>query len=769
VSRRPMRRGRAGIRWALTASATVLLAALVTVPTSAGAIVAANGGNAPKCPTNWYCTSIPCPQGPCPEVQVGPDVDVGQNQWLYVNLYHFPANGADEAVIYYCSDQTSLPAPPLCFTPATPQGVPPSAVLSHEPVTVQPFSNGTSSLSFQVAEVGTLDPPLWGQHIISGGFDPNEKSFFCDGTQANPCSIEVSDAADFGQAPSVDNTAVIPIEFAPSSSGCPQAAEVNTESEFGIDQLLPEAARLSCLGQNPAIAVNTAEDGWNAVNQAAQGNVQVGFTDDPEASDQQAQINGNLSLIPIALSANVIGVKAVMLHNGVGYPQQSWDLTPNMVAGLISFNYSAFDSADLVPCPPQNCRLPCESKTAPCSLLMQLNVIPIKGSKIPFLDEQSYGTYVRSDQSGVTHSVFQWLCAAPNQPVTIPYTGQTVAESMTGEQELMTGLKAYGYKGTTCPSGADQFPKLTISQTTQWSADAQPNQQANKLDGATGYVPPPGFSDSQVAGFATMNWAESEYYGLSTANLQNAAGAFVAPSATSLDAALADAKVNPDGSYVFNYDDTSDPNAYPLPDLIYAAVPTAPMPAGQATQVTDLLDQILNLTGGTESADLPQGFVPLPSSVYQQALKDVTADVHVQPATTPTTTPTTSTPSAVTSYPPSSGAPQTFVAPRTVTVQGTRTVIPTTKAGPVAAKGAASGPVPPPFALASSSTRLFVPLAMVVAPILLLLGLLLLLSEPARRRTAQAAGKVGRGVGSAGTAVSSGAHSVRHWFGSGGP
>ena len=85
-------------------------------------------------------------------------------------------------------------------------------------------------------------------------------------------------------------------------------------------------------------------------------------------------------------------------------------------------------------------------------------------------------------------------------------------------------------------------------------------------------------SDASRAGFAPMNWAESLYYGLNAAQLENAAGDFVAPTAASIDAAVSDATANPDGSLAFSYT-KADAAAYPMPSVVYAAVPTTPMSA----------------------------------------------------------------------------------------------------------------------------------------------------------------------------------------------
>ena len=79
-----------------------------------------------------------------------------------------------------------------------------------------------------------------------------------------------------------------------------------------------------------------------------------------------------------------------------------------------------------------------------------------------------------------------------------------------------------------------------------------------------------------------------------------------------------------------------------MPSVIYAVVPTAPMAPTDAAAVTELLTQLLDLTGGNDTANLPQGFVPLPTTMAATATADVAKDVTSDappPETTTTTTP----------------------------------------------------------------------------------------------------------------------------------
>ena len=88
-------------------------------------------------------------------------------------------------------------------------------------------------------------------------------------------------------------------------------------------------------------------------------------------------------------------------------------------------------------------------------------------------------------------------------------------------------------------------------------------------------------ASTPCAAFGLMDTSEAQFYGLSTASLENASGNFVAPTAASLQAAAAgftpcpDADLScPAGTYSVNYADTN-PAAYPMANLTYAIVPTS--------------------------------------------------------------------------------------------------------------------------------------------------------------------------------------------------
>ncbi|MGC9961455.1 MAG: hypothetical protein ABSE47_06080 [Acidimicrobiales bacterium] len=610
-------------------------------PSTGGPSAATSTVGTASCPKGATCETIPakCPTGTvCPEIIVSPAANLGSNQWVFITAKHFPAG--DPIYVYYCMDEHSLAyyakaqGGPLCMLQATAELLSPQVVLTASP-------SGTASISFATEENPSHDGNTAFNAKIPG--TQTTGSFFCDDTP-DPCSLDMTDpllhsggTVDLSLSPA--NAAAVPISFAKPTGGCPKANFVPTASEFGIDRLFPIGAQFDCVGKAPAIAVNFARDSLSAVTALAGGAYDMAFIDDPNAADVQAALKQfrsgsrpGYALVPVALSSQVIAFKATMsaiLTNRI-FPDDTFELTPNMVAGLVTDYYAFVNSADVANCG--------SVYGGNCSLLSALNTL--NGFRGP----AEFGGYVRADASSSTSELFNWLCHAPTVPV---YLGkQRVLETKSAASILVTGLRAGGAtKVRSCPD-SDVFPSLV--NTFAWVAGSDPSVQTLKL---SGFVPPPNGSISPVAGFAPMNASEANYYGLLPAALQNAAGKFVLPTAKSLDAAVAGATHNPNGTLSPNIRD-KNPAAYPLPQIWYAVVPTGNLSATAAQADRTLLDDMLKLSAGSQTADLPTGFVPLPKSLAGAAASEIGRDVVATPTTTTTTTTipttTTTTPVAVT-------------------------------------------------------------------------------------------------------------------------
>ncbi len=107
----------------------------------------------------------------------------------------------------------------------------------------------------------------------------------------------------------------------------------------------------------------------------------------------------------------------------------------------------------------------------------------------------------------------------------------------------------------------------------------------------------------------------------------------VAPTANSLAAALTDGTQNADGTITPDYK-TQDPNAYPLPMLTYAVVPTTQKWPGFTAGDGKMLRAFIKYATGSDGQKLlPAGGFPLPPPQVQKA-DSVAAEI---PTTEPAT------------------------------------------------------------------------------------------------------------------------------------
>ncbi len=96
--------------------------------------------------------------------------------------------------------------------------------------------------------------------------------------------------------------------------------------------------------------------------------------------------------------------------------------------------------------------------------------------------------------------------------------------------------------------------------------------------------------------------------GLAIAQLQNAAGSFIAPTESAVASGLAAAAWT-DDSHAADVDGTGGPSSYPLVTLSYALVPSA-TPNGRATPLPFLTTAV----GQGDAAVLKTGMAPLPAA-----------------------------------------------------------------------------------------------------------------------------------------------------------
>lgn len=274
------------------------------------------------------------------------------------------------------------------------------------------------------------------------------------------------------------------------------------------------------------------------------------------------------------------------------------------------------------------------------------------------VNEFFLGSMWPSTGSGATFESTQWMCNAPNSTysVNLPWGGQAnVKDFLTGQQLLANAERdpvaapknksglAPGVVFDRVPAAADKCQALStlpIDLASQsaiaqdlYLPSSQPVTAAHAMQSAAAkYGSNGGFA------FSAMDASEADFFGLLPSSLENATGTFVAPSTSSLEAGVNDATANPDGTITPNWNDTGDSSAYPMPLVTYALVSTAPQPtATGATELKNLLTDLVTYSnqGGTSTSPLPPGYAPLPSSLYNAALADISNDILGPGGSTP--------------------------------------------------------------------------------------------------------------------------------------
>ncbi len=278
----------------------------------------------------------------------------------------------------------------------------------------------------------------------------------------------------------------------------------------------------------------------------------------------------------------------------------------------------------------------------------------------PFTDggltttEEQLGAMWPSTGSGATYETTAWMCDTPNLKTTVnlPFGGSaSVQDLLSGQQVLadaeqgpVAGANNQGINPNGLTPGVVEqhiiyptnecktlstlpgdFAGNTSTVNDVYDPSSSPITAAHVVDAAV-----PKYGGTGGFAFTAMDSSEADFFGLLPASLQNAAGAFVGPSAQSIDDALNDAIKNPDGTLSPDLDDMGDAGAYPLPMVTYALVSTAAQEtADEATQLKDLLTNLVTYSydGGNSSLPLPSGYVPLPQSLYNQALTDIASDI----------------------------------------------------------------------------------------------------------------------------------------------
>ncbi len=752
--RRPL--VRLGLSLALLASTIV-----VVTEVAAGQVATAATAYSGQCPGGaGQCVeaSLPCAgaASSCPTVVVGPTDNLQSDEYVSLSMSNFP-EGSIIRTGFCTSDAAGrvVPDPYCAVTPA-----------SGEPILGIVYStvntNGTSGATIPVVfdPSGAGNTPMAAQLEYYEESRPLQRTFYCD-NGPNYCALFVTEETN-GDEYTTDttaNTMVIPLDFAPGSLTCPSSdPTVFTDGAFSVEHLIPDFVQATCDRSGGVVALDTATNSAALTSDLAQGGTQIAFTDDPSDPQLQAELAASgttYDYIPVALSATVVAFAGNVENSETRaiYPVTTYNMTPNMVAGMVTTAYANGGTSDSLVTAPQGHQPPldcadivgpignCKTNQTSYNTFYLVNPEPED-----IIQPYTLGLFFSNTASGATYQLSQWMCSAPNAPfnVSLQFKGDSTTQTVSVTDEYNPATTTFTTPPTQSPfwgsdtpasvwpftscSPTSQFPTLSPGSLSQYVPADTPALQAKSIHAYGAGV------DLAVG---AMDWSEASFNGLDAASLQNAAGNFVAPSENSIDAALADATENADGVYSFDYT-ASAPDAYPMPMITYAVVPDqATLPTSQAKAITQLITNLVAYSSGKDGS-LPGGYVPLTTQLQEQADHDIATDlVSLNPASS-------ATPSATVPSPAIGGAATSTVAASPGSGSTTASSPPATTTPSAASTSSPSSPRRGPAPLVGPAgldvvlgTRWLLPMLLGLGALALVSGPLLVVLPGRRRRRHQ--------------------------------
>lgn len=482
--------------------------------------------------------------------------------------------------------------------------------------------NGTGSVPFEVRPAANL--PQLG----------------CSAT--NPCSIVVFE--NDGVPPPPDGlpatAVVVPIAFAPSQADCPPITrfDLRTDGASSSAGALYAWSAALCRDASPFVLDYTETSSTAGRENFLEGLVDLGITSMSADEEELEAHPGHreFAYAPIDLTAVVVVVN--MRDPFTGNQISDLVLSPRLVARLVTDSNVASFLAD-----PE---------------LRELNPrtrFPSVGLSHPLL---------RAERNAATYLLTRWMTSSP------------------GAQQFLAGADAYGVSRNSSYAGIP-YPRHLFENIAQSSEFLPRTGQRNVALRVFYGVRPTGASreSSEQTGFiGVVDLPTARRFGLPTARILNAAGVAVAPTQESILAGYQAMRADEHGVLVADVT-ALDPAAYPLVKVDYAMVPIAPA----SPVLVANLKRVLQYATGDGQANLPAGYVPLPSALRQRT-QQVANQIAVRSSTTTTTTtvpPTTVPPTTVppTTVPPTTVLPTT-VPPETTEPPVTPTTVPSVTSPP---------------------------------------------------------------------------------------
>ncbi len=550
-----------------------------------------------------------------------------------------------------------------------------------------------------------------------------------------PCSIVVipnygrpqGDTEDLMDAPwAWGRRTVLPLSFLPVDDACPlSGSSLRVEGSPMVGGLLASWRAATCTLSNRAVTLDyTAIGEPQTRSDVASGTTDTGLVIDP--LDADSADTAGVVYAPVSVTGLVV---AFQIDDAHGRPVTSLKLNARLVAKLITASYRSGADPAVIHNPVNLFRDPEFLKLNP-------------GVDWPGGAPGNHPLLL-GDLSDTTEALTRWIMSDPQ-----------ARAFMDGKPDPWGMTVNSNYAKVALPFAS--FPLLDQNLSSsfapiqgmdalarQVSIAQFPGALVTQEDGQNVTVKPPRQNPGAREVIGILDAADASRFLLPTASLENAGGAFVAPTTSSFLAGIAHAKVNPDG-VTRSVDLTSkDKAVYPLTLLVSAALSTN---ADKATRhkMVDFLDYVAGAgqVPGDEVGRLPGGHAPLPTALRAQVrtaraavLAGPTAGPTDGPSASPTSGPTqgsTALPGSLPGITPVGGSPGDVSGPGAAPSSGAGP-----SAGPSAPAGTTQADAAPQMTAVSSQSAgrrlMTLPGLLVLALVGLLAGPLLLWLERSGR------------------------------------
>ncbi|MDX6371378.1 MAG: hypothetical protein QOD98_366 [Nocardioidaceae bacterium] len=415
---------------------------------------------------------------------------------------------------------------------------------------------------------------------------------------------------------------VVPLTFLPVKDACPlSGSALRVEGSPMVGSTMASwRARTCTLGSNAVTLDYTAIGEPQTRGDVASSTTNVGLLIDP-LDKADAKLAG-VVYAPVSVTGLVV---AFQIDDADGKPVTELNLNARLVAKLVTASYRSGGNQAVINNPVNIFRDP---------ELKALNpTVTFPGG--------SPGNHVLilGDTSDTTRALTRWLASDPDAVAFINGTPDPWGMTVNSNYAAL-------------PLPFDTFPLLDqlMSDTfapiqeldavaRQLSIAQHPGGSTVVENGQNVVVKYPRQNPGRREVIGIIDAASAARFRLSTAALQNAAGAFVKPTTDSMLDAIAHAKVNKDGVTRSVDLAAKNPGSYPLTLQVSAALSTK-APETERAEMARFLSYVADAgqVSGDDVGQLPAGHAPLDATLRGQVLaaRKAVLKGYVEPTATPT-------------------------------------------------------------------------------------------------------------------------------------